>query len=138
VALTCSSPLALALACWGSGGGRSGSVVSASGVGSLGTASFGAGGLGARAAAAGFNLCLISLADLMKQTQLCYGTSREEQDVHCARKDLYLQRRLLHDSLLHSQSPWRLNNGTRCWWWGHTSWWCGAHHGDGNRSYHRS
>jgi hypothetical protein len=68
VASTCSSPPALASACWGSGGGRSGSVVSALGVGFLGVGSSEAGGSGAGAAAAGFNLCLISLADLMKQT----------------------------------------------------------------------
>jgi hypothetical protein len=52
--------------------------VSASGAGSLGVGSSEAGGSGAGAAAVGFDLCLISLADLMKQTQLCYCTSREE------------------------------------------------------------
>jgi hypothetical protein len=91
VASTCSSPPALASACWGSGDGRSGSVVSASGAGSLGMGSSRAGGLGAGVAAAGFCLCLISLANLMKQNQLYYYTSRAEQGVHYARKDVYLQ-----------------------------------------------
>jgi hypothetical protein len=50
----------------GLGGGRSGSVVSASGAGSLGVGSSGAGGSGAGVAAAGFGLCLMLLADLMK------------------------------------------------------------------------
>jgi hypothetical protein len=62
----------------GLGGGRSGSVVFASGAGSLGAGSSGAGGSGAGVAAAGFGLCLISLADLMKQNQLYYYTSRAE------------------------------------------------------------
>jgi hypothetical protein len=65
--------------------------VSASGAGSLGVGSSRADGSGARVAAASFDLCLMSLADLMEQNQLCYYTSREEQDVYCARKDLYLQ-----------------------------------------------
>jgi hypothetical protein len=65
-ASTCSSPLALASACWGSGGGRSGSVVSALGAGSLGVGSSEASGSGAGVAVAGFDLCHISLADLMK------------------------------------------------------------------------
>jgi hypothetical protein len=86
VALTCSSPPALASACWGSGGGRSGSVVSASGAGSLGAGSSGASGSGAGVALARFGLCLITLADLMKQNQLCQYTSPEEQDVYCAKK----------------------------------------------------
>jgi hypothetical protein len=67
VALTYPSPQALASACWGSGGGRSGSVVSASGAGSLGMGSFEAGGSGAGVAAAGFGLRLMSLANLIKQ-----------------------------------------------------------------------
>jgi hypothetical protein len=53
--------------------------------------SFGAGGSGVGVAAAGFGLCLMSLVDLMKQNQLYYYTSREEQDVYYARKDLYLK-----------------------------------------------
>jgi hypothetical protein len=65
--------------------------VSALGAGSLGVGSSGADGLGAGVAAAGFDLCLMSLADLMEQNQLYYYTSREEHDVYCARKDLYLQ-----------------------------------------------
>jgi hypothetical protein len=77
-ALTCSSPPALASACWGSGGGRSSSVVSTSGAGSLGAGSFGVGGSGARVAAASFGLCLMSLADLMKQNQLYNYTSQAE------------------------------------------------------------
>jgi hypothetical protein len=76
VASTCSSPPALALACWGSGGGRSGSVVSASRDGSLGVGSSEAGGSGAGVAAAGFDLCLISLTDLMKQTVMLLQKSR--------------------------------------------------------------
>jgi hypothetical protein len=67
MASTCSSPLALASACWGSGSGRLGSVVSALGAGSLGMGSSGAGGSRAGVAVAGFGLCLMSLADLMKQ-----------------------------------------------------------------------
>jgi hypothetical protein len=51
----------------GLGGGRSSSVVSASGAGSLGVGSSRAGDSGAGVAAAGFSLCLMSLADLMKQ-----------------------------------------------------------------------
>jgi hypothetical protein len=65
--------------------------VSASRAGSLGAGSSGVGGSGAGVTAAGFGLCLVSLADLMKQNQLYYYTSREEQDVYYARKDLYLQ-----------------------------------------------
>jgi hypothetical protein len=60
---------ALASACWGSGGGRSGSVVSASGVGSLGVGSSRADGSGAGVAAASFGLCLTVLVDLLKQSQ---------------------------------------------------------------------
>jgi hypothetical protein len=54
-ASTCSSPPALASPCWGSGGGRLGSVVSASGAGSLVADSPGADGSGAGVAVAGFN-----------------------------------------------------------------------------------
>jgi hypothetical protein len=75
VVSTCSSPPALALGCWGSGGGRSGSVVSASRAGSSGAGSSGASGLGVGVAAAGFGLCLMSVTDLMKQNQLYYYTS---------------------------------------------------------------
>jgi hypothetical protein len=46
-ASTCSSPPALASACWGSGGGRSGSVVSVSGPGPLGVGPSRAGSSGA-------------------------------------------------------------------------------------------
>jgi hypothetical protein len=60
VASTCSSPLALASGCWGSGGGGSGIVVSSSG----------AGGSGARVAETGFGLNPRVVADLMKQNQL--------------------------------------------------------------------
>jgi hypothetical protein len=59
----------------GLGDGRSGSVVSASGASSLGMGSSGAGGLGAGVAVAGLGLCLMSLADLMKQNQLYHYTS---------------------------------------------------------------
>jgi hypothetical protein len=76
--------------------------VSASGGGSLGVGSSRAGGSGAGVAAVGFGLCLMLLADLTKQNQLYYYTSRAEQGVHYARKDLYLQRRFLHDSFLYS------------------------------------
>jgi hypothetical protein len=66
-ASTCSSPPALALACWGlGGGGRSGSVVSASGAGSLGEIPSKADGSGAGTATAGLGLCFTALADLMK------------------------------------------------------------------------
>jgi hypothetical protein len=92
VASTCSSPLALA----------SGSVAFASRAGSLGAGSSGAGGSEAGIAAVGFGSCLMSLADLMKWNQLSHYTRRAEQDVHYARKDLYLQRRLLSDSFLYS------------------------------------
>jgi hypothetical protein len=88
VASTCSSPPALASACWGSGGGRSGSVVSASGAGSLGVGSSGVGGSGAGVAVTGFGLYLMSLADLMKKNQLYYYTSRVEQDVHYAKRSI--------------------------------------------------
>jgi hypothetical protein len=76
-ASTCSSPPILVSACWGSGGGRSGSVVSASGAGSLGVGSSRADGLGAGVATAGFDLCLTALADLMKQNQLYHYTSQK-------------------------------------------------------------
>jgi hypothetical protein len=56
VASTCSSPLALASGCWGSGGGESGSVVS----------SLGAGGSGAGVAEIGFGLNPKADAVLMK------------------------------------------------------------------------
>jgi hypothetical protein len=49
------------------GGGRLGSVLSASGAGSLGVGSSEASGSGAGVAAAGFGLHLMSLADLIKQ-----------------------------------------------------------------------
>jgi hypothetical protein len=94
--------------------------------------------LGVGVAVAGFGLCLMSLVDLMKQNQLYYYTSRAEQDIHYARKDVYLQQRLLHHSFLYSQGPWCLHHGTRCWWQGHTSWWRSACHGDGNRFYRSS
>jgi hypothetical protein len=77
-ASTCSSPPALASPCWGSGGGRSGSVVSASGAGSLGADPPGADGSGAGVAVAGFNLCGVALADLIKQIQLSYKSKRVE------------------------------------------------------------
>jgi hypothetical protein len=50
--------------------------VSASGAGSLGMGSSEAGGSGARAVAVGFDLCLTSLADLMKQTVMLLHKSR--------------------------------------------------------------
>jgi hypothetical protein len=60
VALTCSSPPALASGCWGSGGGGSSNVVSSSG----------AGGSGAGVAETGFGLNPRAVTDLMKQNQL--------------------------------------------------------------------
>jgi hypothetical protein len=78
--------------------------VSASGAGSLGVGSSGADGSGVGVAAAGFDLCLMSLADLMEQNQLYCYTSRAEQNVRYARKDVHLQQRLLHDSFPYSQS----------------------------------
>jgi hypothetical protein len=45
---------------------------------------------GAGVAAAGFGLRLMLLADLMKQNQLYCYTNRAEQNVHYARKDLFL------------------------------------------------
>jgi hypothetical protein len=68
----------MASACWDSGGGRSDSVVSTSGAGSLVADSSGAGGSGVGAAVAGFGLRLMSLADLMNQNQLYCYTSRAE------------------------------------------------------------
>jgi hypothetical protein len=59
VASTCSSPLASASGCWGSGGGESGSIVSSSG----------AGGSGAGVAETGFGLNPRADTDLMKQNQ---------------------------------------------------------------------
>jgi hypothetical protein len=139
VASTCSSPPALASACWGSGGGRLGSVVSASWVASLGVGSSEAGGSGAGVAMVGFGLRLMSIADLIKQESVAQlHKSRRTGCLLCKKKDIYLQRRLLHDSFLHSQSQWRLNHGTGCWRRSHTSWWCGARHGNGNRSCRRS
>jgi hypothetical protein len=79
-ASTCSSPPDLASACWGSGGGKSGSVVSASGAGSLGVGSSRADGSGAGVAAAGSGLCLTALADLMKQNQL-YQSKKIERSL---------------------------------------------------------
>jgi hypothetical protein len=77
VASTCSLPQALAWACWGSGGGgRSGSVVSASGAGSWGVGSSKADGSGAGVAAAGFGLCFTTLADLMKHSQFYHYKSK--------------------------------------------------------------
>jgi hypothetical protein len=52
-ASTCSPPPALVLTCWSSGGGRSGSIASASGASSAGVDSLRANGSGAGAAAAG-------------------------------------------------------------------------------------
>jgi hypothetical protein len=60
--------------------------VFASGACSLGVGSSEAGGSGAGVAAAGFGLRLMSLANLREQKQSCYYTSREEQDVRCAKK----------------------------------------------------
>jgi hypothetical protein len=73
VASTCSSPLALASGCWGSGGVGSGSVVS-----SFGAGSSRASGSGAGVAAVGFGLYLMSVTDQMQQNQLYYYTSRKE------------------------------------------------------------
>jgi hypothetical protein len=77
-ASTCSSPPALASPCWGLGGGRSGSVGSASGAGSLGADSPRADGSGAGVAVAGFDLRTAALADLIKQIQLSYKSKRAE------------------------------------------------------------
>jgi hypothetical protein len=89
-ASTCSSPPALALACWGSGGGgRSGSVVSASGAGSLGVDSSRADGSGAGAATAGLGLCLTVLADLMKQSQLYHYKSERIECSLCNKMYTY-------------------------------------------------
>jgi hypothetical protein len=77
-ASTCSSPPAPALACCGSGGGRSGSVASASGAASWGVGSSWAAGTGARVVAAGFGLSFTTLADLMKLSQLSYKSKRAE------------------------------------------------------------
>jgi hypothetical protein len=77
-ASTCSSPPALVSPCWGSGGGRPGSVVSAPGAGSLSTDSPGADGSGAGVAVTGFNLRGVALADLIKQIQLSYKSKRAE------------------------------------------------------------
>jgi hypothetical protein len=74
----------------GSRGGRSGSVVSASGAGSLGVGSSGAGGLGAGVAPAGFDLCLISLADLMKQNQLLLHKSRRTRCLLCKKRSILI------------------------------------------------
>jgi hypothetical protein len=52
-ASTCSPPPALVLTCWGLGGGKSGSVASASGIGSAGVDPSGADGSGAGAAMTG-------------------------------------------------------------------------------------
>jgi hypothetical protein len=52
-ASTCSPPLAPVSTCWSSGGGKSGSVASASGAGSAGVDPSGADGSGAGAAATG-------------------------------------------------------------------------------------
>jgi hypothetical protein len=65
VASTCSSPPALASACWGSGGVGSGSV-GTFGAGSSGARSSGVGGSGAGVPAVGFGLCLMSVTDLMQ------------------------------------------------------------------------
>jgi hypothetical protein len=76
-ASTCSPPPALASACWGSrAGGRSGSVMSASGAGSWGAGSSKADGSRAGVAAAGFGLCFMALADLMKQSQFYHYKSK--------------------------------------------------------------
>jgi hypothetical protein len=56
----------MASACWGSGGGRSGSVVSVSGAGPLGAGPSGAGGEGAGVADTGFGLNPLAVTDLMK------------------------------------------------------------------------
>jgi hypothetical protein len=83
-ASTCSSLPALASACWGSGGGRSGSVVSASGAGSSR-----ADGSGAGVAAASFGLCLTALADLMKQSQLYHYKSKRAECSLCNKMQTY-------------------------------------------------
>jgi hypothetical protein len=79
-ASTCSSPPALASACCGSGGGKSGSVASALGAGSWGVGSSRAAGSGAGIAAAGFDLRGAALADLKQQIQLYHHTSQKEQN----------------------------------------------------------
>jgi hypothetical protein len=76
-ASTCSSPPALASACWGSGGGKSGSVVPVSGAGSLGAGPSGAGGSGVGVANTGFGLNPLAVTDLMKQNQLYHYTIRK-------------------------------------------------------------
>jgi hypothetical protein len=87
VASTYSSPPALVSTCWGSGGGRLGSVVSTSGAGSLGLGSSEAGGSGAGVDAAGFGLRLISLADLIKQESvMLLHKSRRTRCLLCKKK----------------------------------------------------
>jgi hypothetical protein len=90
VASTCSSPPALASACLGSGGGRSGSVMSALGAGSLGVGSSEAGGSGIGVASAGFGLRLMSLADLIKQESvMLLHNSRRIGCLLCQKKEMY-------------------------------------------------
>jgi hypothetical protein len=88
-ASTCSSPPTLALARCGSGGGRSGSVVSASGAGSWGVSSSRAAGLGAGVAAAGFGLCFTALADLRKPRQLYHYKSKRAECSLCSKMQTY-------------------------------------------------
>jgi hypothetical protein len=86
---TCSSPPALASACWGSGGGMSGSIVSASGAVSLGVGSSRADGSRAGVVAASFGLCLTALVDLMKQSQLYHYKSKRIECSLCNKMYTY-------------------------------------------------
>jgi hypothetical protein len=85
--------LTLASACWGSGGGRSGSVVSALEAGSLGVGSSEAGGSEAGVATAGFGWCLMSFVDLIKQesVMLLYK-SRRTGCLLCKKREMYTYR----------------------------------------------
>jgi hypothetical protein len=95
---TCSSPPGPASPCWSSGGGKSGSVASASGAGSVGVDPPAADGSGAGAAVAGptpedsarvddpgaevvvsgFSWRFTALAALMKSSSLLYKSKRSE------------------------------------------------------------
>jgi hypothetical protein len=63
--------------------------VSASGAGSLGVGSSRADGSGAGVAAVDFGLCLMALADLMKQSQLYHYKSKRAECSFCNKMNTY-------------------------------------------------
>jgi hypothetical protein len=145
-ASTCFSPVAPASTCWSSGGGRSGSVVSAPGAGSAGADPSGPMARGPmklrlaqclRIPLGSKTRGLGSRSWLQLEVRGTCSTNEVEVSQHISRKikifaaqpEADLQYRFLLNGSLH---PHCLTRRPRCWRWGFTSLRRGPRHGDGD------